>query len=401
MKILMISPVFPFPTNTGGKVRINKIFQGLARYHKVTFISPAPTAEVSEEDWEVPDNSKLITVRCSTTNLGSVIKSLFSRNPYHYFLWHRKELHDKIAEVLNLGEFDLVYCHFIYSIPRVVDTNLPIVVDTHNVDSEYWQRKVDYYKTQKKFLKYLYSFINVLKVIEFERRILPSVFGIVAVSNSDREYYAKQFSSHLYLAPNGVDINHYKPTKKTTDNDITLGFLGSLNMELNQDASFLLCGEILPKVQLQVPNQKITALIIGRDPPKSLQDFAKKGPVKNITVLGTVPDVNPYLQKVDILVLPLRHGAGSKIRTFEAMATGICIVGSPLAYIGIDGFIPNTHAIIANSIDEFVEKICYLIEHVETRIELAQASLKFVHDKFDWNRITERLSQDLNEVFGR
>jgi len=402
MNILMISPTYPFPANSGGKVRISKVFQGLTQYHEVTFIAPAPTTETPVANWKIPANSKMITIQCPTKKLAAVAKSLFSRKPYHYFLWHHKEFSHKIAEILNTTKFDLVYCHFIYTIPYVVDVDVPIVVDTHNVDYEYWQRKADFYKNQKKISKYIYCLNNVKKTERFERLVFSRVSSIIAVSTGDRENYAKRFNRHIILAPNGVETDHYKPIIKNTDtNNITLGFMGSLDIELNVDASFTLCKEILPEVQLRLPNYKISALIIGRSPPKSIRDFAKKGSVKNISVIGTVPDVLPYLQTLDILVLPLRHGAGSKIRTLEAMASGICIVGSPLAFIGIDAFIPDEHAIIAISIDEFVDKVCYLIQHDDVRMKIAEESNRFVQDRFDWKSITARLSQQLHKTYGQ
>ncbi len=36
-----------------------------------------------------------------------------------------------------------------------------------------------------------------------------------------------------------------------------------------------------------------------------------------------VPDVLPYFRKADILVVPLRYGAGTRVKILEAMAHGL------------------------------------------------------------------------------
>lgn len=48
-----------------------------------------------------------------------------------------------------------------------------------------------------------------------------------------------------------------------------------------------------------------------------------------------VPDVLPYFRKADILVVPLRYGAGTRGKILEAMAHGLPVVTTTKGCEGI------------------------------------------------------------------
>lgn len=396
MRILMISPINFYPPIAGDRVRITKVYQGLSEENEVTLVYPFRSG-IDKSKIKDYDNSQVIPVESPNLKLGKKILALFSPWPYHTSLFFSEGIARKVNELINSGGYELIYCHFIHTLLYIKGFDIPIILDQHNVDRVYWKRKVVYYKSQKNYFGYIITLFNLWKTIQYERRMLPNLTAIVSVSENDlliTKEYAKLYVPNFLLGFNGVDINHYKKNVLSYSKTVVLGFLGSLDLNLNQDAVLILIKELLPRIRVKLPEYNISVLIIGKDPPKSITRLASK----NVQVTGTVPDVLVELQKVDILVLPLRHGAGTKLRVFEAMSTGVCIVGSELAFYGIDGLIPNKHAIIAESLDDFVNATCFLVENFDERLRISNAARKLVEEKYNWDSITSNLSSELNRI---
>ena len=139
----------------------------------------------------------------------------------------------------------------------------------------------------------------------------------------------------------------------------------------------------------------MNTLIIGRNPPRKLANIAADAS-KNITVTGTVDDVLPYLHQVDILVLPLRSGAGTKLRVLEGMATGICVIGTEQALMGIDGLVRDKHAFQCETVEEFVETICTLSHSADRRRAIGSNARNLVIRHYQWTSITHELATQLS-----
>ncbi|MBK9091422.1 MAG: glycosyltransferase [Anaerolineae bacterium] len=403
MRILMMSPACPIPAQTGGLVRIERILSGLAQYHSITFVAPFEPSEkysLQELTQQLPGNAVLVPTARPTAIRK--FRSVLSIYPYHVSLYNEPKIASIVSRLLETEQYSLIYLHFLYTlsyIPRAVQ--IPVVVDQQNVDRVYWMRKAS--SPGGRIAWRLAAGLNLYKTIWFENRILHRVSGYVSVSELDRKktmVYASSRVPYFLVAPNGVDCQYHRQRfSHANGRHIVLGFFGSLDLALNQDAARILCCDILPLVRAQSPDHDFSVLLIGRNPPASIQRLAANDP--SIRVTGTVEDVRPFLEQVDVLVLPLREGAGTKLRTLEAMATGLPIVGTPLAFEGIDGLVDGLTALVAKDVHMFVSAILGLVQKPETRSAIGMNARCLVEQKFSWQSITERLAADLNDHFAK
>ncbi len=67
----------------------------------------------------------------------------------------------------------------------------------------------------------------------------------------------------------------------------------------------------------KIPESKF--YIIGKDPSKELVELSGSNP--NIVVTGTVDSIEDYYEHTDIVVIPLTHGGGVKVKVLEALGT--------------------------------------------------------------------------------
>ena len=413
MNILMLSPIPVRPLNAGDRVRIWHIAQGLARHAHVTLVLPgtAPVDRWPVADEHNPsqrpkvghDNLRLVAVPLPALTRWRQVKSLFSPWPYHVALRYQEQMQRTVAALLAQQDYTCVYCHFLQTLPYVTATNLPIILDQHNVDRIYWQRKLAAHLPR--WRRWMIE-RNLAKNIRFEEKALPLLHGIVSVSEQDRRAtatYAAPTVPHCLVTPNGVDTEHYRYRQPeiTPASKLTLGFLGSMELALNQEAVLTLLQKIYPHVQQQLPAWEVDVLVIGRQPPPWLRAWSQSKPTQRITITGEVPDILPYLHRVDLLVLPLQSGAGTKLRVVEAMAAGVPVIGTPLAWEGLDALRPGEHGLVVQQPQAFVEAICRLAHDEVRRRQLAQQARAVVERHYSWRTITDQLAQSLVMLYGK
>ena len=413
MNILMLSPIPVMPLNAGDRVRIWHLAQGLARHTSVTLVLPEtePVTTMhrpaTPDGWpqaaEQQENLRLVTVPCPALTRWRQVKSMVSPWPYHVALRYQEAMQRAVAALLAQEDYTFVYCHFLQTLPYVAGANPPIILDQHNVDRIYWQRKLAAHLPR--WRRWMIEH-NLEKNIRFEEKALPQLHGIVSVSEQDRRAtasYAAPTVPHFWVAPNGVDTTRYwyRQPPVTAVRKLTLGFLGSMELALNQEAVLTLLQKIVPHVQQQLTDWEIDVLVIGRQPPQWLRTWPQTEPTQKVTVTGEVPDILPYLHQLDLLVLPLQSGAGTKLRVVEAMAAGVPVLGTPLAWEGLDDLRPEDNGLTAQQPQAFVEAICRLAHDGVRRRQLAQQARIVVERHYSWHTITDRLAQSLAMLYGK
>ncbi len=90
---------------------------------------------------------------------------------------------------------------------------------------------------------------------------------------------------------------------------------------------------ILWFVEHVLPHANIELKIVG----KGMAKLKAESPLlQDIEVVSDAPDLQPYLQEADIMVLPIFSGSGMKVKTCESLMYGKNIIGTSEAFEGYD-----------------------------------------------------------------
>ncbi|MSO79141.1 MAG: glycosyltransferase [Acidimicrobiia bacterium] len=177
---------------------------------------------------------------------------------------------------------------------------------------------------------------------------LPEADAVLAASAPDAAAIAARAGlEQVHVVPNAVPVPAAVPPAPGADR---LLFLGNLTYEPNRSAARALAREILPALWSRRPIASLD--LVGRH-DGSLDDLAGIGGVR---LLGEVPDVAPSYGSADVVVVPLRHGAGMRIKILEAFAWRRPVVATPAAVAGIDAH-HTEHLVIAESTDAIVRAV--------------------------------------------
>src|SRR5438270_5864397 len=126
----------------------------------------------------------------------------------------------------------------------------------------------------------------------------------------------------MTVVPTGVDTEKYTVAPPSKANPPRIVFLGSMDWEPNIDAVSFFCRDIFPRIRAQFPSALFQ--IVGRNPHARVKQLASEA----VEVTGTVPSVAEYLREASVIVVPLRAGGGTRLKIFEAMATGKAVIST-------------------------------------------------------------------------
>ncbi len=87
---------------------------------------------------------------------------------------------------------------------------------------------------------------------------------------------------------------------------------------------------MLPLVKAEAP--ELTVLVTGAGPPAELLELRSE----QLRFIGEVADLNARLDEARVAVVPIRFGAGVKIKTVDALSRGLPVVTTTLGAEGIE-----------------------------------------------------------------
>lgn len=169
-------------------------------------------------------------------------------------------------------------------------------------------------------------------------------------------------------------------------------FIGGFSHKPNIDAVLYFAQEIWPYIHLKLLDCKF--LIIGSNVPEEIDSL---NGVKNIKVVGHVPELSQIFSSIKLSVAPLRYGAGIKGKVITSLSYGVpCVVTSIAAEGG--GFTNQKDIIICDYPEEFANQVVDVYNCKAIWEKLSKNGLEFVtkkHSIQNFEKTIIRLVSDL------
>jgi glycosyltransferase involved in cell wall biosynthesis len=154
----------------------------------------------------------------------------------------------------------------------------------------------------------------------------------------------------LRLIPNTVEVDRYAGYRRPLVPG-TCTFVGSFDYGPNVTAAVRLVDRILPILRRAWPDASLR--LVGRNPTEAIR---RRAGAAGIELFGDAEDVWALLAGHGPLVVPLTAGGGTRLKIIEAIACGIPVVGTPIAFEGLD-LVPERHVLIADRDDDLASAI--------------------------------------------
>jgi len=385
LRILSLAPFTPRPDGRhGGSRAIGQLLAHLALRHDVAVLHARWPGEASVDE--------TLRARCATVEevaeprpdrslQARVVRRLRTRYALlrgtPTWVQHRRPAAyaDRLESLVRTWEPDVIqfeYHVMAQFLPQVAACRAPKILVEHEPGITA--------ATQKGRQKHG----RVLRRLEarawrrFETRVTREVDAVVAFTERDRVEIARiSGDTQVVTIPLGIDVPE-RPSDPLGSDPNGLLFFGSFRHEPNVDAAVRLARRIFPLVRAQRP--QATLHIVGAEATSAIQQLAGQG----VFVVGEVPDLSPYLERAALVVLPLRFGGGMRVKALEALAAGKAVIGTPLAFEGVD-VVDRKHVLFAESDEAFASAAVDLLANPMVRASLAEHARSWAEQNLGWD----------------
>ncbi len=392
MKILLLTPDLPFPSESGAGIRNIGIIRGLSRAgHHLTLLSfaeqpPAaanPLYELCECVHAVP--------RPGHGKLKRLIRLIASDQADMAFRLASEDFGRRLRRLLQERAFDLIQFSGLelggyLPLIQAGKKSAKVVYDALNAEAELQRTVAEVDRAELSRLPAaVYSTMQSARLERFEGAICRAVDAIIAVSEDDRAFLSRHGGAPVRVVPNGVAVADYAPPPDIARERAQLVFSGKMDYRPNVDAVEWFHKAVFPPVRAQFSEARL--LIVGRKPHRRLQKLAADD---SLQLTGWVESVQPYLHSAAIYVAPLRMGSGTRLKILQAMAAGCAVVSTSIGAAGLRDELRRS-LMIADSADDFAGAVLALLRDEDRRRDLGARARARVGAHYDWQALIPQL----------
>lgn len=215
----------------------------------------------------------------------------------------------------------------------------------------------------------------------------------IAVSTIERDQLVEMGARRVELIPTGVDVEDLRPAPEQAGSPRAL-FTGTMSYPPNHQGAQWLVERVWPLVRAQLPEARLD--IVGKDPPASLAGVDGRD---GIAVAGFVRSMEPWFAAAQVVVVPIRTGAGIRVKIIEALAAGRPVVSTSLGCEGL-GLEAGRHLLVEDEEQAFADAVVRLLVDPRERTRLAREGRARAERDFDWRSLGERLEDVLAAAAG-
>ena len=390
MRILVLCNKMPYPSNDGGTIATLNMIMGLAAQGNMVDVLAMQTQKhnfpLEKLSAELKQNINWHSVWIDTEiSIGKLLKNLiFSRLPYNAERFVSEEYNTKLIDLLK-NDYDIIQLEGLY-LTSYIDTirkysKSTISLRAHNVERQIWERLAE---TEANPVKKLYKRILSHRIGRLESQTLSKIDLLVPITRNDAAQLP--FSpERTYVAPTGIEPQKFSAYKEPAVPN-SVFYIGALDWEPNQEAVLWFVRNVWTSVHQQRPDWELH--IAGRNAPK---DFAAE--LTNYPVIfdGQVQSAQEFIERHNIMVVPLLSGSGMRIKIIEAMAHSRCVVTTPVGAEGIDAE-NGRQILIGETPDELKQLILKAISDANYTQKVAGEAFEYTNTNFNNRQIISGLN---------
>jgi glycosyltransferase involved in cell wall biosynthesis len=403
MRTLVIAGDYPWPTDTGARLRLAMILRGLRRCgptelfsvvskFRTDFGPPDSSMDLARVDHMGFDNRPAMGVR--------LIPTLWRPSMPFDMPWRDGPLVQRAVDRFMTGQYELVW--FFGPRPWVLTGGpswAPTVVDLIDLEDQKILARLSVPRPPatgaaeraRRAASTLVAEEEVRRWQRLHRRIGRQASAVAVCSRLDAERATVMGVERVAVIPNGYEAVRDPVGRDTVGSPPAILFQGLLSYPPNAEASRLLANEIGPAVRTLVPSAQIRLVGDHRPDLLSLHDPPR------VTVTGRVDDMDQELARADLVVVPLRYGSGTRLKILEAFAQRIPVVSTSLGAEGL-GAVDGVHLLIADSVPALAKSCARLLTDIELRREVTARAHALFLERFASDVIEDHVARLALEV---
>lgn len=288
-----------------------------------------------------------------------------------------------IKDISSQKEYDFIFLDYTqninyYNTLKKVFPKAKIIIIEHDVSFLGFERK---YKNASGIKKILYkSEYNRLK--NYELKMTKKFDHVITLNLKDSKLLGLGDKVKViapFINQFGIEPKQHK--------GFNIMFWGAMNRNENEDAVIY----FIEKIWNSIDKEDTKFYIVGSKPSERIKSFSSE----NVIVTGFVKDPKEYFEVMDVSVIPLRLGAGIKIKVLESLANNIPVITTSVGAEGI-GITNGVDGFVTDDVNKFVQHLEELKNNNSLRTEIKNNALNLIKSKYSF----ESNHSILREIFG-
>lgn len=228
--------------------------------------------------------------------------------------------------------------------------------------------------------------LQTVRICSWKRRerVLGDRFTVlVACSSSDQAYLRKIGCRRpVHVIPNGFERPIAHPVRRPTVPP-RIGFVGPFSHPPNLDGIRWFVRNCWPLIKREVPDVRLR--IVGKG---SETDLKPAGP--DIDGLGWVSDMVDEIASWSLMVVPIRMGAGTRVKIAQAFSLMCPVVSTSFGAYGYD-FDDKVELLLADTAKAFAQGCIRTIREPSEANEMANRAWDQFLRRWTWDAIAPRV----------
>lgn len=390
MKLFWLTAEMPFPPNTGGRMAMFKKIEYFSKNHEIFLFSIVDSIDDLKFKNEMKTYCKeALFYNRNSNKLFKLFKLIVG--PYvctsRWIRAMKKDI-DLQFQKINPDYIIVEFPQMLGNLSSEVLKSGKIILNQHNTEYLTLRNISNLYTNP---LKKMVGIIDSYRLQQFEKKMYQKklIKLFTFVSNDDKFFFEKKYGLfNTYHLPIGTEISRKHNT--THNNSFNISYIGKMNYLPNSEAAIWFAQNVFNKLKDIIPNLKY--YIVGKNPPDNILHLATMD--NNIIVTGTVDSVECYYELSDVVVIPLFHGGGVKVKLLEALGHGSLVITTDKGIEGTE-FKHNNELLVANTATEFVNLCITIFQKPDLYLNIKEQALECIEKKYTWASILKDFESKL------
>lgn len=327
LRILYLVHEIPWPKQAGHHRRFDELVTAFAAWGEVHVLGfqeePAARAQNTNENAKsVTAISGRVRIRSNPwLLLSALLKSAIESLPFSIAKFHSSPMEKAVQDALSELKPDLIVSCI--QMAQYVPRDWPNwILDSHNVESEIWDSLA---RHSPRHLR-LFARRESKLVSRYETEQWARAGAVISISPRDQGKI-RVFQPNVFWVPVTVET----PPESRANPIWDIGLIGAWNWLPNADGLEWFIEEMLPALG------DYSVVVAG---PGIRKNIARRLRTAGATILGFIPSSERFYGQISMTIAPYRTGGGVRMKVAEALSCGTPIIGTELAFAGIDAHIP-------------------------------------------------------------
>jgi glycosyltransferase involved in cell wall biosynthesis len=405
MRTLVVSGEYPWPVNSGSRLRLATVLRGLASCGPVDLFSVLPSART---DLDGPDPTlgirRVAHVAFDDRPPTGARRLAAALHPATPFELPRPDGGRSLAALARFldGPYDLVW--YFGMRPLVLSRGMvaaPTVLDLVDLEDHKIAARselatdapADARVRLRRAAARAFSDEEARRWRRLQVAAGRSVTATVVCSGLDADRARASGVPRVEVVANAYPVPATPVGREEVREPPTVLFQGTLRYPPNADAARFLVREVGPLLRGLVPGVRIR--LVGTTAP-GLESLADPPAV---TLVGRVPDIAAELALADLVVVPVRFGSGTRLKILEAFAHRLPVVSTTLGAEGL-GAVDGEHLLVADGPGDIAAACARLLGDVGLRRSLTTAAEELFRAHFAEDLVAGRVAEVARRVAG-